>query len=124
MALKYWFEFTDIKEIVHRVEISNTAFTGTSTQIYGSCSLEVSETKDTLEPFRGSGLQIEIEANQFARALLMPELMLRMYYSNLPKKLSFKEKKKRTAKAFGVTCSMVMYRLIECEIIDYGMPHE
>ena len=63
MALKYWFEFTDIKEIVHRVEISNTAFTGTSTQIYGSCSLEVSETKDTLEPFRGSGLQIEIEAN-------------------------------------------------------------
>lgn len=63
MALKYWFEFTDIKEIVHRVEISNTAFTGASTQIYGSCSLEVSETKDTLEPFRGSGLQIEIEAN-------------------------------------------------------------
>ena len=63
MALKYFFEFTDIKEIVHRVEISNTAFTGASSQIYGSCSLEVSETKDTLEPFRGSGLQIEIEAN-------------------------------------------------------------
>lgn len=63
MALKYWFEFTDIREIVHRVEISNTAFTGASSQIYGSCSLEVSETKDTLDAIRGSGLQIEIEAN-------------------------------------------------------------
>ena len=63
MALKYWFEFTDIKEIVHRVEISNTAFTGASSQIYGNCSLEVSETKDTLEAIRGSGLQIEIQAN-------------------------------------------------------------
>jgi len=63
MALKYWFEFTDIKEIIHRVEISNTAFTGASTQIYGRCSLEVSETKDTLDAIRGSGLKIEIEAN-------------------------------------------------------------
>ena len=63
MALKYWFEFTDVKTIVHRVEISDATFVGNSTQIYGSCSLEYSETKDTLEPFRGSGLQIDLEAD-------------------------------------------------------------
>lgn len=63
MALKYWFEFTDVKTIIHRVEISDATFVGDSTQIYGSCSLEYSETKDTLEPFRGSGLQIDLDAD-------------------------------------------------------------
>ena len=63
MALKYWFEFTDVKTILHRVEISDATFVGDSTQIYGSCSLEYSETKDTLEPVRGSGLQIDLEAD-------------------------------------------------------------
>lgn len=63
MALKYWFEFTDVKEITHRVEISNEDFDGDSIQIYGSCSLEYSETKDTLEPIRGSGLKIDLEAD-------------------------------------------------------------
>jgi hypothetical protein len=63
MALKYWFEFTDLESVAHRVEISDTTFTGASTQIYGSCSLEYSETKDTLEPVRGSGLQIDLEAD-------------------------------------------------------------
>ena len=63
MALKYWFEFTDVETIAHRVEISDATFAGDSTQIYGSCSLEYSETKDTLEPVRGSGLQIDLEAN-------------------------------------------------------------
>ena len=63
MALKYYFEFTDVKNILHRVEISDATFVGDSTQIYGSCSLEYSETKDTLESVRGSGLQIDLEAN-------------------------------------------------------------
>ncbi len=63
MALKYYFEFTDVKTIVHRVEISNVAFTGSSTQIYGSCSLEYSQTDDTLEAIRGCGLKIELQAN-------------------------------------------------------------
>ena len=63
MALKYWFEFTDVKEIIHRVEISKTDFVGDSLQIYGSCSLEYSETDDTLEAVRGSGLRIDLEAD-------------------------------------------------------------
>jgi hypothetical protein len=71
MALKYWFEFTSTAKkpdntydnVTHRVEISDATFTGDSTQVFGSCSLDCSETKDTLEPFRGSGLQIDLEAD-------------------------------------------------------------
>jgi hypothetical protein len=63
MALKYWFEFTDIKTIIHRVEILSSDFNGESTQIFGSCYLEYSETDDTLEAIRGSGLKIDLEAN-------------------------------------------------------------
>ena len=63
MALKYWFEFTDIKTIVHRVEIYKDDFVGDSTQIYGSCSLNKASTKDTLESIRGGGLKIDLEAN-------------------------------------------------------------
>tara|TARA_R110000796_G_scaffold186402_1_gene303319 strand:+ start:362 stop:2278 length:1917 start_codon:yes stop_codon:yes gene_type:complete len=63
MALKYWFEFTDVKAIVHKVEIYNDDFVGDSTQIYGSCSLNKASTKDTLESIRGGGLRIDLEAN-------------------------------------------------------------
>ena len=63
MALKYWFEFTDVKTIVHRVEIYKDDFVGDSTQIYGSCSLNKASTKDTLESIRGGGLRIDLEAN-------------------------------------------------------------
>ena len=62
MALKYWFEFTDVKAIVHKVEIYNDDFVGDSTQIYGSCALTKASTKDTLESIRGGGLQIDLEA--------------------------------------------------------------
>jgi len=86
--LKYWFEFKDVKEVTHRVEISEKVvgsdyvkrvlddggiiessacvdafFNSGSVQIYGSCSLEYSETKDTLESVRGSGLKIDLDAN-------------------------------------------------------------
>lgn len=63
MALKYWFEFTDVKNIVHRCEIYNEDFIGDSTQIYGSCSLRYSATDDILESVRGCGLRIELQAN-------------------------------------------------------------
>tara|TARA_R110001606_G_scaffold252873_1_gene400625 strand:+ start:1346 stop:3199 length:1854 start_codon:yes stop_codon:yes gene_type:complete len=62
MALKYWFGFTDVENISHRVEISDVNYTGSSTKTFGTCSLEYSETKDTLEPIRGSGLRIDLEA--------------------------------------------------------------
>ena len=63
LKLKYWFEFTDVKEVIHRVEISKLLNTDEPIQIYGTCSLEYSETNDTLEAIRGCGLRIDLEAN-------------------------------------------------------------
>ena len=63
MELYYWFEFTDVKQIVHRVEILKEDYLSAPLQIYGSCSLEYSETDDTLEAVRGSGLRIDLEAD-------------------------------------------------------------
>ena len=60
--LKYWFEFTDVKEVKHRVEIYKESGEE-PIQIYGTCSLEYSETKDSLEAIRGCGLKIDLEAN-------------------------------------------------------------
>ena len=70
MALKYWLEFTstnvvnetEVEKIVHRVEILNDDYTGEPVQLYGYCSLVKSSTKDTLEPIRGGGLKIRLEA--------------------------------------------------------------
>ena len=63
MALKYFFEFTDVKNILHRCEIYNDDFTGDATEINGSLSLNKSSTKDTLDPIRGGGLTLNLEAN-------------------------------------------------------------
>jgi len=61
--LKYYFEFNDVVDVRHRVEILSAEFDGEPTKIYGSCSLEYSETDDTLEPIRGSGLKIDLQAD-------------------------------------------------------------
>lgn len=62
MALKYYFEFTDVESILHRCEISNTSFVGDAIEINGNCKLKKASTKDTLEAIRGGGLSIEILA--------------------------------------------------------------
>ena len=62
MALKYYFEFTDVQNILHRCEIYNDTFVGTATEVQGSLSLTKASTKDTLEAIRGGGLQIDLEA--------------------------------------------------------------
>ena len=61
--LKYWLEFTDVKGILHRVEILRQDILENPIQVYGTCSLEYSETEDTLEAIRGCGLKIDLEAN-------------------------------------------------------------
>jgi hypothetical protein len=63
MALKYYFEFTDVKEVLHRVEISDSNFVGTETQIYGTCSLTYVGVDDPMQSIRPSGLVIDLEAN-------------------------------------------------------------
>lgn len=63
MALKYYFEFTDVKEVLHRCEISDENFTGDATLVYGNLATNKANTKDTLEVIRGGGLTINLEAN-------------------------------------------------------------
>lgn len=63
MALKYWLEFTDVKKIKHRLEILNDDFVGSSTQIYGSCTLTKESVKNNLEVIRSGGLKIDLEAS-------------------------------------------------------------
>ena len=53
---------TEVEKIVHRVEILNDDYVGEPVQLYGYCSLVKSSTKDTLEPIRGGGLKIKLEA--------------------------------------------------------------
>ena len=63
MALKYYFEFTDVKEVLHRCEISDENYTGDATLVYGNLATNKANTKDTLEVIRGGGLTINLEAN-------------------------------------------------------------
>lgn len=63
MALKYYFEFTDVEEILHRCEIYDADFVGDSTEVNGSLELNKSDTEDTLDTIRGGGLKIDLDAN-------------------------------------------------------------
>ena len=63
MALKYYFEFTDVKAIVHRCEISNDDFTGAATEINGSLKLNSGSVDDSLESIRGNGLILSLDAS-------------------------------------------------------------
>ncbi|MDB4299637.1 hypothetical protein N9928_01150 [bacterium] len=63
MALKYYFEFNDVKNVGHRAEIYNDDYTGEPVEIVGRLSLSKAETEDTLEAIRGTGLSLELEAN-------------------------------------------------------------
>lgn len=63
MALKYYFEFKDVKNILHRCEIYKDSFVGDAIEVKGSLSLNKAGTEDTLESIRGGGLKIDLEAN-------------------------------------------------------------
>ena len=63
MALKYYFEFTDVKEILHRCEISSDDFNGTATEINGSLKFNSGGVSNSLEPIRGCGLIMSLDAS-------------------------------------------------------------
>ncbi len=63
MALKYYFEFTDTENILHRCNISSDSFVGSSTEVNGSVVFDYAETEDALESIRGCGLRIDLEAS-------------------------------------------------------------
>lgn len=61
--LKYWLEYNDLQNVVHRVEIHDDAFSGTATEISGRAYYEMADIDNVLEVFRGSGLKIELDAD-------------------------------------------------------------
>lgn len=63
MAVKYYFEFTDLENILHRVDISNDDFVGSSTEINGSIEIDYPSIENTLEAIRGSALTLSLEAS-------------------------------------------------------------
>lgn len=63
MAIKYFFEFTDVKEILHRCEIHDTDDTGTNIEVNGTLVKEKADVEDILNPIKGGGVSIYLEAN-------------------------------------------------------------
>lgn len=63
MALKYYFEFTDVEEILHRCEIYDADFVGDSTEVNGSVSLNKAKVDDILDSVRGGGLIVVLDAD-------------------------------------------------------------
>lgn len=63
MALKYYIEYNDVVNIGHRLEIYDDDFSGTETQVDGEVFLTYAQIINLLEPIKGAGLRVELEAN-------------------------------------------------------------
>ena len=60
----YFFEFNDVKGILHRVNIAYSPNINNWIEVTGDCSLEYPEEKDIQEPIKPSNLSINILATQ------------------------------------------------------------
>lgn len=71
MALKYFFEFTTTNKkpdntndvVLNRCEIHNDDYVGDALQIQGSLTFDSGAVDNSLEPIRGNGLNISLEAS-------------------------------------------------------------
>lgn len=63
MALKYYLEYHDTENILHRCEIYDDNYTDNSIEVNGSVFLDGSQTESVLESFRGSGIRIDLDAD-------------------------------------------------------------
>ena len=64
MAIKYRIQYKDIEQVSHVINISADDYTGDITNVQGRAVFEYNQTDDILEPIRGMGLSVELEANQ------------------------------------------------------------
>ena len=64
MAVKYFFEFTDLEGINHRVDIASDDFTGEATEISGEVNFDYAENDGVLDYIKGNGLTIDILADE------------------------------------------------------------
>jgi len=63
MALKYFIQYQDIEDITHRLDIYDDNYLGVEIEIFGNIVLDFAQTEKTLEPIRGNGLSVQLEAN-------------------------------------------------------------
>ena len=64
MALKYNIEYYDTVNILHRFELYDDNFVGSSTQVQGNVTLDYGQVDENLEAIRGQGLRVQLEANE------------------------------------------------------------
>lgn len=63
MAIKYYIEYNDVSNSVHRLEIYDDNFAGAVTEVNGIIFLDYSESKEILDPIKGAGLRVQLEAD-------------------------------------------------------------
>lgn len=61
--LKYFFQYKNIVNDEYRCEIYNKQYFGSATEIKGRATIEKGSVKDHLEPIRGTGLLLDLEAS-------------------------------------------------------------
>ena len=61
--LKYFFQYKNIVNDEYRCEIYNKQYFGNATEIKGRATIEKGSVKDHLEPIRGTGLLLDLEAS-------------------------------------------------------------
>ncbi len=63
VGLKYYLEYINIVGDKYLCNIFKKNYTGLATEIFGSVTIEKGSVKDHLDPIRGTGLTLELEAN-------------------------------------------------------------
>ena len=63
LRLKYFLQYVNIVGDSYLCNILKKNYTGVSTEIFGVATIEKGSVKDHLEPIRGTGLVLELEAN-------------------------------------------------------------
>lgn len=61
--LKYFLEYKNIINDLYRCQISQKNFQGEASQIYGNLNIDKGSVKDHLDPIRGTGLSLQLEAS-------------------------------------------------------------
>jgi hypothetical protein len=64
LGLKYYLEYKNIIGDLYRCDIFKKEYSGNSLQIFGSVSLEKGSVTTLLDPIRGSGISLELEATK------------------------------------------------------------
>ncbi len=63
MALKYYIEYNDTVNVLHRFELYDDNYTDPSIEVQGYVTMDYGQVDENLEAIRGQGLRVNLEAN-------------------------------------------------------------